>query len=54
MSTWSGKGTRLSFGPQVKSGDMVTVEVDALKKEVRFYRNQVRERVDVCLSRMFL
>lgn len=43
MTTWSGRETRLSFGPQVKAGDTVTVEVDALKKKVRFYRNQARE-----------
>ena len=42
MNARGGKGTRLSFGPQVKAGDMVTVEVDALKKAVRFYRNQAR------------
>lgn len=42
MTAWGGKGTRLSFGPHFRAGDMVTVEVDALKKEVRFYRNQAR------------
>eukprot|EP00752_Nemacystus_decipiens_P002251 g2132.t2 len=40
MITPNGKGARLSFGPHVKAGDMVTVEVDALKKAVTFYRNQ--------------
>lgn len=47
MITPSGQETRLSsFGPAIKEGDTVTVEVkvtlDALKKEaeVSFYRNQ--------------
>ncbi|CAM9143892.1 unnamed protein product [Scytosiphon promiscuus] len=33
-------GATLSFGPQVKAGDTVTVEVNSFKKEVTFYRNQ--------------
>lgn len=46
MSTWNGKGTRSSLGPRVKAGDVVTVEIDALKKEIRFYRNQVRRFIE--------
>lgn len=37
-----GVATRVSFGPEVKIGDTVTVEVDIVKKEVTFYRNQAR------------
>lgn len=35
-----GMTTRVSFGPEVKLGDTVTVEVDAVKKEFVFYRNE--------------
>ena len=34
--------TSVSFGPEVKIGDTITVEVDVVKKEVIFYRNQAR------------
>lgn len=37
-----GMRTRVSFGPEVKIGDTITVEVDVVKKEVIFYKNQVR------------
>ncbi|CAN0181713.1 unnamed protein product [Pylaiella littoralis] len=39
LDTCNGKSS-FSFGPQVKADDTITVEVNALKKEVRFYRNQ--------------
>lgn len=35
-----GTTTSFSFGPEVKIGDTITVEVDVVKKEVVFYRNQ--------------
>lgn len=50
MITPSGQETRLSFGPQLKEGDTVTVELDALKKEVSFYRNQARASGGVSMS----
>lgn len=44
-SQMEGEGmlTSVSFGPDVKMGDTITVEVDVVKKAVIFYRNQARK-----------
>lgn len=39
-----------TFGPKLRAGDTVAVEVDTLKETVTFYRNQARSSLCFCSS----
>lgn len=46
MKSEGSPSTKAFFGPQMKEGDTVTVEVDTVNKNVSYYRNQARKLAD--------